>query len=167
MLVSSRYGEWEANPVDGAGSYNGSILAPAVPTARSSKISPSPESALELEQRRATGPSEKSDSTTVRANCCSSPCADGLYIISDSTLKLKSTRAKVGNLGPELGPESKAEGLASLPCAVEVYREQLASGRHFLHERAAWATSWAVPDIAELRGTQRVSEVVGVFAVVA
>jgi hypothetical protein len=48
-----------------------------------------------------------------------------------------------------------------LDFALDVYEHQLWSGRHFLFEHPASATSWAVPRLAELRKWKGVGEVVG------
>ena len=52
-------------------------------------------------------------------------------------------------------------GRVLLEFAVQVYREQLAAGRHFLHEHPASASSWAEPCMRRLSSAPGVHEVVG------
>eukprot|EP00969_Alexandrium_andersonii_P247827 10951130-Alexandrium_andersonii.AAC.1 len=44
----------------------------------------------------------------------------------------------------------EAEARVLLEFACEVYRFQLAGGRHFLHEHPAGAGSWAEPPVVRL-----------------
>ena len=43
---------------------------------------------------------------------------------------------------------------------VELYRQQMAGGRYFLHEHPAYAQSWQVKSIAELLADVSVGQVV-------
>ena len=62
---------------------------------------------------------------------------------------------------PEEVRRRKAEGRVLLGFAAQVYRMQLAAGRHFLHEHPASASSWSEPCMLDLRSAAGVSEVVG------
>ena len=53
------------------------------------------------------------------------------------------------------------EAMVLLGFAVEIYWLQLESGRHFLHEHPATASSWRERIVLELRRDERVGEVVG------
>ena len=44
---------------------------------------------------------------------------------------------------PEEGHRRKVEGRVLLEFSVQVYRMQLAAGRHFLHEHPQSASSWS------------------------
>merc|ERR1712026_132976 len=55
----------------------------------------------------------------------------------------------------------RAEAMALLGFAVEIYWLQLEAGRHFLHEHPATASSWRERLVQALRRDPRVGEVVG------
>ena len=63
-----------------------------------------------------------------------------------------------------MSPEERARRLAEreviLRFAVEVYRMQLAGGRHFLHEHPLGAESWKEPFVEKLMGDSRVGSVI-------
>ena len=54
----------------------------------------------------------------------------------------------------------RLRGRVHLLFCIEVYRDQLARGAHFLHEHPANATSWKEVEMKELREDPRVAEVV-------
>jgi hypothetical protein len=62
---------------------------------------------------------------------------------------------------PEKVQRRMVEGRVLLEFAAQVYRLQLAGGRHFVHEHPASASSWAEPCMQRLRCTPGVSEAVG------
>ena len=62
---------------------------------------------------------------------------------------------------PEEVQRRMVEGRVLLEFAAQVYRLQLAGGRHFVHEHPASASSWAEPCMQRLRCTPGVSEAVG------
>ena len=64
-------------------------------------------------------------------------------------------------MDPEVVRRRKVEGRVLLEFAAQVYREQLAAGRHFLREHPASASSWLEPCMQRLRGAPGVHEVVG------
>ena len=64
-------------------------------------------------------------------------------------------------MDPAVVLRRKVEGRVLLEFAAQVYRVQLAAGRHFLHEHPASASSWAEPCMQKLRSAHGVHEVVG------
>ena len=64
-------------------------------------------------------------------------------------------------MDPEEVRRRRAEGNVLLGFAAQVYREQLAAGRHFLHEHPASASSWDDPCIERLLTKPGVGSTVG------
>jgi hypothetical protein len=62
---------------------------------------------------------------------------------------------------PEEVHRRKVEGRVLLEFSVQVYRMQLAAGRHFLHEHPQSASSWHEPCMRDLRSARGVCEAVG------
>ncbi len=52
------------------------------------------------------------------------------------------------------------EGKVLLGCSLGVYAWQMRRGRYFVHEHPASASSWALPEVNELRCADGVSTVV-------
>ena len=72
-----------------------------------------------------------------------------------------SDRWNYRRMHPEVVKRRRVEGRMLLEFAAQVYREQLAGGRHFLHEHPASASSWHEPCIQRLCSAPGVHEVVG------
>ena len=64
-------------------------------------------------------------------------------------------------MDPEKVRRLVTEALVHLHFCVQLYRDQMADGRFFLHEHPASATSWRDEKIMKLRADPRVSSVVG------
>lgn len=83
------------------------------------------------------------------------------YLVIGSPPCAQRIGTNVRGVSPEEGRRRKAEARVLLNFALETYELQLRSGRHFLHEQPAQASSWKEPRVMQLRKDRRVSEIVG------
>ena len=67
----------------------------------------------------------------------------------------------IPRMEPVEASRREAEAKVLLHFACEIYRHQLAAGRHFLHEHPASARSWADGQVTDLLEDPRVQTVVG------